>query len=36
MGIFNEKINYEDLKTKKQKEIYNFKRVSVVFAEYGY
>jgi len=35
MGILNEKISYESLK-KKQREIYNFQRVSAVFAEYGY
>ena len=35
MGILNEKIKYEDLKYK-QREIYNFQRVSAVFAEYGY
>ena len=35
MGILNEKIEYKTLSTK-QKEIYNFQRVSAVFAVYGY
>jgi len=35
MGILGEKINYESLKDKQQ-EIYNFQKVSSVFAEYGY
>jgi len=36
MGILGEKIKYDDLKDKGKKEIYNFQRVSAVFAEYGY
>ena len=35
MGILNEKIKYEDLNSKQQ-EIYNFQKVSAIFAEYGY
>jgi hypothetical protein len=35
MSVFNEKVNFELLKTTKQKEIYNFQKVSAVFAEYG-
>ena len=36
MSILKTKINYESLKTTKQKEIYNFQKVSAVFADYGY
>jgi len=36
MGILNEKIKYDDLEPKKQKEIYNFQKVSAIFADYGY
>ena len=35
MSIFNQKAEYKTLTTK-QKEIYNFQRVSAVFAVYGY
>jgi len=35
MGVFYKKIKYESLKPKQQ-EIYNFQRVSAIFAEYGY
>jgi hypothetical protein len=36
MGILNEKFDFNSLKTTKQKEIYNFQKVSAVFADYGY
>jgi hypothetical protein len=35
MGVLNVKVEYGNLKNK-QKEIYNFQRVSAIFAEYGY
>ena len=38
MDIFNKKIGYKAYKTltTKQREIYNFQKVSAVFADYGY
>jgi DNA-dependent RNA polymerase auxiliary subunit epsilon len=36
MSILNEKINYKDLTNKKQKEIYNFQKISAILADRGY
>ena len=36
MGVLNKKVKYDSLKTTKQKEIYNFQKVSAIFVDYGY